>query len=40
MEKLRKRSEVSKEDCWDLTLVVKDQTEYEEKKNLKEYKNY
>ncbi len=34
MEKLRKRSEVSKEDCWDLTLVVKDQTEYEEKKNL------
>lgn len=34
MEKLRKRSEVSKEDCWDLTLVVKDQAEYEEKKNL------
>ncbi len=34
MEKLRKRSEVNKEDCWDLTLMVKDQAEYEEKKNL------
>ena len=31
MEKLKKRSEQNKNDCWDLTMMIKNQEEYEQK---------
>ena len=31
MEKLKKRSEQNKQDCWDLTVIIKNEEEYRKK---------
>ena len=31
MEKLKKRSEQEKNDCWDLSVIVKNEQDYQEK---------